>query len=78
MLGIGSALPGRLVWRRISGQSFSTGPVYGLAAAIAIMWLPLFLLSPSMIVFFLIAGAQLVLHALFGRQKRWSSHGSLS
>ncbi|NQW21453.1 MAG: hypothetical protein HQ477_12165 [Chloroflexi bacterium] len=68
-LGVSSAVLGRLVRRRISGQTFSTGAIYGLAVGIAILWLPLFLPSPSMVVFFLISGSLLLLHALFGRQK---------
>ena len=69
VLGVCSALLSRLVWQRIAGRTFSTGAIYGLAAAIATLWMPLFLLSPSMVAYFLIAVALLLLHALFGRHR---------
>jgi hypothetical protein len=73
--GVGSVLLGHLVWRRISGDSFSTGAVYFLAAAIAFLWVPMFFMtpSPSMFVYVLVAGALLILHELFGRQRSKSA-----
>jgi hypothetical protein len=68
-LGIGSAILGRLVWRRISGTTFETATIYRIASGMAILWFPLFLFSPSMVMFFLISVSLLVLHALFGRTR---------
>ena len=67
-LGVISSILSLLVWRRIFGQLFETKFVHVLAALVAILWLPLFLLSPSMVVFFLIAVVLLALNVMFGRQ----------
>jgi hypothetical protein len=67
-LGVISSILSLLVWRRIFRQLFGTKFVHVIAALVAILWLPLFLLSPSMVVFFLIAVALLALHVMFGRQ----------
>ena len=67
-LGVSSTILLLLVWRLISGQLFETKFVYVLAALVAILWLPLFFLSPLMVVFFLISVGLLALHAMFGRQ----------
>ena len=56
----------RLIWRSIAGQVTATKRIHGLAALNAVIWLPLGLISGSMVVFLFISVLLLTLHSLFG------------
>jgi hypothetical protein len=66
LLGVATIVLTRFIWRSIAGQDTATKTIHGLAALVAIIWLPLGLISPSVVIFLFTSVFQLVLHSLFG------------
>ena len=68
VLAVATIVLTRLIWRSIAGGVTASKTIYGLTALVGVLWLPLALISPSMIIFPIIAMLLLTLHSLLGRR----------
>ena len=67
LVAISTVVMSRYVWGRIARKSDNSKKIYGLAAAMTVLPLPVALISPSAMIFFLFAVMLLALNWIFGR-----------